>query len=97
MFVFLRVWGRCVLRSVGEAAPERGGFPAAEPANPPGATSEHLPTRPAGCGRLAQDPMFDLEDLDPVTASYHEAGHVLMAHLLGGRVVGASIEPARTN
>ena len=37
--------------------------------------------------------MFDPEDLDPVTASYHEAGHVLMAHLLGGRVVGASIEP----
>ena len=37
--------------------------------------------------------MFDPDDLDPVTASYHEAGHVLMAHLLGGRVVGASIEP----
>ncbi len=36
--------------------------------------------------------MFDPDDLDPVTASYHEAGHVLMAHLLGGRVVGASIE-----
>lgn len=36
--------------------------------------------------------MFDPEDLDPVTASYHEAGHVLMAHLLGGRVVTASIE-----
>ena len=36
--------------------------------------------------------MFDPEDLDPTTASYHEAGHVLMAHLLGGRVVGASIE-----
>ena len=37
--------------------------------------------------------MFELDDLDPVTASYHEAGHVLMAHLLGGRVVGASVEP----
>ncbi len=36
--------------------------------------------------------MFDPDDLDPATASYHEAGHVLMAHLLGGRVVGASIE-----
>jgi hypothetical protein len=36
--------------------------------------------------------MFDPDDLDPVTASYHEAGHVLMAHLLGGRVVAASIE-----
>ena len=36
--------------------------------------------------------MFDADDLDPVTASYHEAGHVLMAHLLGGRVVSASIE-----
>ena len=39
------------------------------------------------------DSMFDLGDLDATTASYHEAGHVLMAHLLGGRVVGASIEP----
>ena len=37
--------------------------------------------------------MFEPDDLDPVTASYHEAGHVLMAHLLGGRVVGASVEP----
>ena len=37
--------------------------------------------------------MLESEDLDPATASYHEAGHVLMAHLLGGRVVGASIEP----
>ena len=36
--------------------------------------------------------VFDPDDLDPATASYHEAGHVLMAHLLGGRVVGASIE-----
>jgi hypothetical protein len=36
--------------------------------------------------------MFDPDDLDPTTAAYHEAGHVLMAHLLGGRVVGASIE-----
>ncbi len=36
--------------------------------------------------------MFDPDDLDPATASYHDAGHVLMAHLLGGRVVGASIE-----
>ncbi|MCK5942089.1 MAG: M50 family metallopeptidase [Planctomycetes bacterium] len=36
--------------------------------------------------------MFDPDDLDTVTSCYHEAGHVLMAHLLGGRVVEASIE-----
>lgn len=48
---------------------------------------------PAASGELASDLMLESEDLDPATASYHEAGHVLMAHLLGGRVVGASIEP----
>lgn len=31
-------------------------------------------------------------DLDPTTAAYHEAGHALMAHLLGGRVVQVSLE-----
>ena len=36
--------------------------------------------------------MFDPHDLDPVTAAYHEAGHVMMARLLGGQVVLASIE-----
>ena len=36
--------------------------------------------------------MFDPTDLDAVTAAYHEAGHVVMAHLLGGRVVLASVE-----
>lgn len=36
--------------------------------------------------------MFDPDDLDPVTASYHEAGHALVAHLLGGRVVEVTLE-----
>ncbi|MBL8729408.1 MAG: M50 family metallopeptidase [Planctomycetes bacterium] len=31
-------------------------------------------------------------DLDPTTAAYHEAGHALMAHLLGGRVVQVTLE-----
>lgn len=36
--------------------------------------------------------MFDSTDLDVTTAAYHEAGHVLMAHLLGGNVTLATIE-----
>lgn len=36
--------------------------------------------------------MFDPDDLDPVTAAYHEAGHALVAHRLGGRVVLVTIE-----
>jgi hypothetical protein len=36
--------------------------------------------------------MFESADLDPVTAAYHEAGHVLMAHLLGGQVVHTTLE-----
>lgn len=36
--------------------------------------------------------MFDPDDLDSVTAAYHEAGHVLMAHLLGGEVVHSTLE-----
>ena len=35
--------------------------------------------------------MFD-DDLDPATAAYHEAGHAVMAHWLGGRVLACSIE-----
>lgn len=31
-------------------------------------------------------------DLDDAAAAYHEAGHVLIAHLLGGHVVESSIE-----
>ncbi len=36
--------------------------------------------------------MFDRTDLDLPTAAYHEAGHVLMAHLLGGNVVHVTLE-----
>ena len=36
--------------------------------------------------------MFDPDDLDPVTAAYHEAGHAFLAHRLGGRVVEVTIE-----
>lgn len=36
--------------------------------------------------------MFDPDDLDPVTAAYHEAGHALVAHLLGGEVVQVTLE-----
>ena len=36
--------------------------------------------------------MFDSTDLDLTTAAYHEAGHVLMAHLLGGIVIHATLE-----
>jgi hypothetical protein len=36
--------------------------------------------------------MFEPDSLDAATASYHEAGHALMAHLLGGRVVACTIE-----
>jgi hypothetical protein len=36
--------------------------------------------------------MFDPNDLDTVTGAYHEAGHVLMAHLLGGEVVHVTLE-----
>ena len=36
--------------------------------------------------------MFDRTDLDIPTAAYHEAGHVLMAHLLGGVVVHVTLE-----
>lgn len=36
--------------------------------------------------------MFDPDDLDPVTAAYHEAGHAFLAHRLGGRVVAVTIE-----
>lgn len=36
--------------------------------------------------------MFDPDDLDDETASYHEAGHALVAHLLGGEVVQCTIE-----
>lgn len=36
--------------------------------------------------------MFDHNDLDVQTAAYHEAGHVLMAHLLGGEVVHVTLE-----
>lgn len=32
------------------------------------------------------------DDLDPETAAYHEAGHAVMAHWLGGRVLSCSIE-----
>jgi hypothetical protein len=35
--------------------------------------------------------MFE-SDLDEATASYHEAGHALMAHLLGGRITHMTIE-----
>lgn len=31
-------------------------------------------------------------DQDPTTAAYHEAGHALMAHRLGGRVLEVSLE-----
>ena len=34
-------------------------------------------------------------DLALPTAAYHEAGHVLIAHLLGGRVVESSLESER--
>jgi hypothetical protein len=36
--------------------------------------------------------MFDPDDLDPVTAAYHEAGHAFLAHRLGGHVVAVTIE-----
>lgn len=36
--------------------------------------------------------MFDPDDLDDETAAYHEAGHALVAHLLGGEVVQCTIE-----
>lgn len=36
--------------------------------------------------------VFDRTDLDLPTAAYHEAGHVLMAHLLGGNVVSVTLE-----
>ena len=36
--------------------------------------------------------MFPPDDIDEATAAYHEAGHVMMAHLLSGNVVYASIE-----
>lgn len=36
--------------------------------------------------------MFDRTDLDLPTAAYHEAGHALMAHLLGGTVVHVTLE-----
>ena len=36
--------------------------------------------------------MFDATDLDTITGAYHEAGHVVMAHLLGGEVVEVTIE-----
>ena len=36
--------------------------------------------------------MFNPNDLDAATAAYHEAGHVLMAHLLGGHVVHVTLE-----
>ena len=35
--------------------------------------------------------MFDPDDLDDETAAYHEAGHALVAHLLGGEVVQCTI------
>lgn len=38
--------------------------------------------------------MFDPDDLDPVTACYHEAGHVVMALRLGAEVSLVSIERA---
>lgn len=46
---------------------------------------------PASRSRSKQT-MFDPDDLDPVTAAYHEAGHVLVAHQLGGRIVLTTIE-----
>ena len=36
--------------------------------------------------------MFDPTDLDTITGAYHEAGHVVMAHILGGEVVEVTIE-----
>ena len=36
--------------------------------------------------------VFDPHDLDLATAAYHEAGHVLMAHLLGGYVAHVTLE-----
>ena len=36
--------------------------------------------------------MFDPDDLDSVTAAYHEAGHAFIAHRLGGHVVAVTIE-----
>jgi hypothetical protein len=36
--------------------------------------------------------VFDRTDLDLPTAAYHEAGHVLIAHLLGGKVVHVTLE-----
>jgi hypothetical protein len=36
--------------------------------------------------------VFNRTDLDLPTAAYHEAGHVLMAHLLGGNVVHVTLE-----
>ena len=36
--------------------------------------------------------MFDPSDLDTITGAYHEAGHVVMAHMLGGEVVHVTIE-----
>ena len=36
--------------------------------------------------------MFDPSDLDTITGAYHEAGHVVMAHILGGEVVHVTIE-----
>ena len=46
----------------------------------------------AWCDPARRCLMFDPDDLDPVTAAYHEAGHAFLAHRLGGRVVAVTIE-----
>ena len=37
------------------------------------------------------------ENLDATIAAYHEAGHVLVAHLLGGQVVETTLESERAD
>ena len=75
-------------------------MPEAERAAPRGTTLRQIPSLGAytfsGSDSQHYDPrVFDPHDLDLATAAYHEAGHVLMAHLLGGYVAHVTLESER--